>query len=124
MPRTFQGRLTLAFLAVVTLTLGLVTVLVINRLDDYFTSQQTADLEQRAETVSAYVQTLADGAAAGRPVVGVGGVVDPAVLARLADPNQQQIIADRLGQADVSVRIGQFVTGGESPTSGASGGGR
>ena len=116
MPRTFQGRLTLAFLAVVTLTLGLVTVLVINRLDDYFTSQQTADLEQRAETVSAYVQTLADGAAAGRPVVGVDGVVDPAVLARLADPNQQQIIADRLAQADVSVRIGQFVTGGESPT--------
>ena len=116
LPRSFQGRLTGAFLAVVALTLTLATVLVINRLDDYFTSQQTADLDQRAETVSAYVQTLAASAAAGRPVVGVSGAVDPAVLASLADPDQQQIIADRLGQADVSVRFGQLVTGGEAPT--------
>ncbi|HUQ44305.1 MAG TPA: hypothetical protein VM451_07875 [Candidatus Limnocylindria bacterium] len=31
-PRTFQGRLTLAFVAVVAVTLGLVGLLVINRL--------------------------------------------------------------------------------------------
>ena len=116
LPRTFQGRLTLAFLAVVALTLGLVTILVINRLDDYFTSQQQADLDQRAETVSAYVQTIANRAAAGRPVVGVSGAVDPEVVAGLSDPGQQQIIADWLGQADVSVRLGQLVPGGESPT--------
>ena len=41
-----------------TLTLALVTVLVINRLDDYFTSQQRADLEQRAKTVETYVSRL------------------------------------------------------------------
>ena len=46
-PRTFQGRLTGAFLFVVTLTLALVTVLVINRLDDYFTTQQKADLDPK-----------------------------------------------------------------------------
>ena len=56
LPRTFQGRLTGAFLAVITLTLLLVTVLVINRLDDYFTSQQNADLDQRAKSVSTYVE--------------------------------------------------------------------
>ena len=33
MPRTFQGRLTVAFVAVIALTLFLVTVLVLNRLD-------------------------------------------------------------------------------------------
>jgi len=46
-PRTFQGRLTLAFLAVVTLTLGLATILVINRLEDYFANQQATELQQR-----------------------------------------------------------------------------
>ena len=42
-PRTFQGRLTIAFLVVVTLTLGLATVLVINRLEDYFENQQAVN---------------------------------------------------------------------------------
>jgi signal transduction histidine kinase len=115
-PRTFQGRLTLAFLAVVALTLGLVTVLVVNRLDAYFTSQQTADLDQRAQTVSDYVEAQAASAAGGRPVVGAGGVVDPAVIARLSDPAYSQIIANQLGQADVLLRFGQMVPGGESST--------
>ena len=65
-PRTFQGRLTGAFLAVVALTLLLVTVLVINRLDDYFTRQQKADLEQRAESVFKSVDRLATPAGAVR----------------------------------------------------------
>jgi len=67
-PRTFQGRLTLAFLAVVTLSLGLATVLVINRLEDYFTNQQTTELEQRSAIVASFVSSTAERAAAGRPV--------------------------------------------------------
>ena len=63
LPRSFQGRLALSFIGVIALTLVLVTVLVINRLDDYFTRQQTTDLEQRAETVSVYVQSRARAAA-------------------------------------------------------------
>ena len=35
----------------IAVTLTLVSVLVVNRLDDYFTQQQRADLEVRAETV-------------------------------------------------------------------------
>jgi signal transduction histidine kinase len=112
---TFQGRLTLAFVAVVTLTLGLVTVLVINRLDDYFTSQQEADLVQRAKSVDAYVEALADSAANGRPVVGMDNQIDPVVILNMSDRKLQRFIADRLGQADVQITFGQYLPGGEQP---------
>jgi Osmosensitive K+ channel histidine kinase len=92
----------------------LVTVLVINRLDDYFTRQQTTDLEQRAETVSTYVQSLARSAAAGRLIVSPDRQVDAAVSLALLDRDQQRVIADRLGQADVSVRFGLLASSGES----------
>jgi signal transduction histidine kinase len=114
LPRTFQGRLTGAFLAVVTLTLALVTVLVLNRLDDYFTSQQMADLDQRSKTVNAYVQSLAYRSADGRPVVDSMNDVDSSVLAAVSAEDQQRFIADRLGQADVVIRFGTMVKDGET----------
>ena len=55
MPRTFGGRLTVAFVAVIALTLSLVSVLVLNRLDAYFVQQQEADLRERAATVGGTV---------------------------------------------------------------------
>lgn len=114
LPRTFQGRLTGAFLFVVTLTLVLVTVLVINRLDDYFTSQQNADLAQRSKSVATYVKSLAAAAAKGQPVVGLDGHVDPAVLVRMSERTQQRFIADQLGQADVEITFGSHVSDGET----------
>ncbi len=114
LPRTFQGRLTGAFLFVVTLTLALVTVLVINRLDDYFTTQQQADLDQRAQSVKTYVVGVADKYADGNPVVGVDGHVDPEVLGTMANHVLQRFIADRLGQADVEITFGRFVFDGET----------
>ena len=113
LPRTFQGRLTIAFIGVIALILVLVTVLVLNRLDDYFSRQQTTDLEQRSQTVSSYVQSLARGAAEGRPVVGVDNAVDAAVIAALSDRDQQRVIADRLGQADVTIQFGLLESSGE-----------
>ena len=113
LPRTFQGRLTIAFISVIALILVLVTVLVLNRLDDYFSRQQTTDLEQRSQTVSSYVQGLARSAAEGRPVVGVDNAVDPAVIAELSDRDQQRVIADRLGQADVTIQFGRLESSGE-----------
>ncbi len=100
----------------VALTLGLVTVIVVNRLDDYFTSQQKADLDQRSETVSKYVEALARSAAPGRLVVGPDSVVNSAVLAKMSDRDQQRFIADRLGQADVSIRFGTLVSDGAGLT--------
>ena len=108
MPHTFQGRLTVAFVTVIALTLALVAVLVLNRLDDYFTSQQTADLQVRAETVNLFVQALADTAAndAGVTVVDANGRTADAVIAAMEDPIKRHFIADRLGQADVTIRFG------------------
>ena len=113
LPRTFQGRLALSFISVIALTLMLVTVLVLNRLDDYFTRQQVTDLQQRADTVNSYVQTLARTAAEGRPVVRPDRTVDPAVLLIVLDTQQQQVIADRLAQADVMIRFGLLASTGE-----------
>ena len=114
LPHTFQGRLAVAFLSVIALILVLVTALVINRLDDYFTRQQTTDLDQRAETVNTYVQSLARTAAAGRLIVSPDGQVDPEVILVLSDREQQQVIADRLGQADVQIRFGLLQSTGEA----------
>ncbi len=113
MPRTFQGRLTVAFVAVIALTLFLVTVLVLNRLDAYFTDQQRADLLFRANAVAAYVKYETEYAASGGPVVGLDNKVNPEVAARLMDPQVQSIMADAFGQADVSIQLGQVVKTGE-----------
>ena len=114
MPRTFQGRLTIAFVAVIALTLSLVSVLVLNRLDDYFAQQQDADLRERSTTVSGYVQ-----AAAPRPPRDVPPSSVPMASSTrtsstiLNTPSRQAFIADRLGQADVIVRFGLNVTTGD-----------
>ncbi len=113
MPRTFGGRLTVAFVAVIALTLSLVSLLVLNRLDAYFVQQQRADLQERAETVNFFIQRLADGAAGRAPVVGADGLVDDDVLEVLTTPTGQAFITDRLGQADVIARFGIMVTTGD-----------
>ncbi len=114
MPHTFQGRLTVAFVTVIALTLALVTILVINRLDDYFTGQQTADLEVRTATVAGFVTTIANGAAGDSPVVDEFGQLTPAVVAAMQDPATRHFIADRLGQADVTIRFGVIGTDGDA----------
>lgn len=114
MPRTFQGRLTAAFVAVIVLTLVLVSILVLNRLDDYFTQQQAAELEGRAQTIAVYVRLRAQDAD-GAPVVSSDGMVNPAVTAFLTDPDQVRLIADNFGQADVSLRFGFTVDDGGRP---------
>ena len=106
LPRTFQGRLTVAFVAVIALTLSLVSMLVLNRLDDYFVSQQREDLRERSTTVSGYVQELARERAQGAPIVGADGLVDERVVKILNNPTYRAFITDRLGQADVIVRFG------------------
>lgn len=114
-PRTFQGRLTVAFVGVVALVLLLVSVLVLNRLDDYFTSQQAADLAIRNNTVGVYVQAVAAQYAGTDPVVAADGTLNPAVANVLTRETQQRFIADRLGQADVIIDFGLIDTSLEQP---------
>ncbi|MFP5342686.1 MAG: ATP-binding protein [Candidatus Limnocylindria bacterium] len=113
LPRTFQGRLTVAFVLVIVLTLALVGALVVNRLDDYFARQQEADLNVRSETVQAYVIGIANDLASPGPVVEPDLTVDPAVAAFFQRQDQARLIADRLGQADVIVRFGFTIADGD-----------
>ncbi|HEX4897202.1 MAG TPA: ATP-binding protein, partial [Candidatus Limnocylindrales bacterium] len=118
MPHTFQGRLTLAFVAILALTLILVTTLVLNRLGDYFEQQQREDLSARSIGVAQYVALVAGDASDLRPVISQGGVVDPAVVVQLKQTSQQQILADQLAKADVHVRLGVQVDRDFIPASG------
>jgi two-component system sensor histidine kinase MtrB len=116
MPRTFGGRLTVAFVAVIALTLSLVSLLVLNRLDAYFVQQQEADLRERSTTVSGFIRTQAESAAGRSPVVGADGILDEDVVEVLDTPGLQAFITDRLGQADVTARFGVTVAVGDRTT--------
>jgi signal transduction histidine kinase len=88
---------------------------VLNRLDDFFTQQQERDLESRGQTVAVYVVLGVESQVGpGAPVVGADGMLDPAVVAFLSEPETEQFIADRLGQADVLLDFGLTVPGGEA----------
>ena len=115
-PRTFQARLTIGFVSVVALTLLVVGGLVLNRLDDYFTRQQEADLRTRANTVAEYVASLASDRTAGDPVVDTDNVVDPRVVTALQSSGQQHALADLLGQADVTIRLSSGTAAGFVPS--------
>jgi signal transduction histidine kinase len=110
-PRTFQGRLTLAFVAILALTLSLVTIGVLNRLGDYFDQQQRQDLTARSYGVAQYVALVAENASGVRLVVSTDNVLDPAVTVQLALNPQQRILSDSLAKADVLIRIGTLVNG-------------
>ncbi|MGP1675205.1 MAG: HAMP domain-containing sensor histidine kinase [Candidatus Limnocylindrales bacterium] len=112
MPRTFQGRLSIAFVLVIALTLGLVSILVINRLDDYFSRQQEADLGERHQTVMAFVRSITNATSGNLPVIGANGSVNPRVLERLQEEDVRALIADTTAQADVIIRFGMTVTTG------------
>jgi signal transduction histidine kinase len=116
MPRTFQARLSIAFVLVIGLTLGLASVLVLNRLDDYFTRQQTTDLEERVAIVSSFVQAVASTAAGDRLIVNADGRLNPDVIAALESDGIRGVIADRTARADVIVRFGLTVGGEGAPS--------
>jgi signal transduction histidine kinase len=118
MPHTFQGRLTLAFVAILALTLVLVTTLVLNRLGDYFDQQQRQDLAARATGVAQFVALVAERASDPRPVISPAGVVDPAAVVELTRSSQERFLADNLAQADVRIRLGVRADGTFVPASG------
>jgi signal transduction histidine kinase len=113
LPRTLQARLTVAFVAVIALLLGLVSVLVINRLDDYFSRQQETDLGERSKTVVAFLHSFTDRAAAGQPVIDADGDTNPIVLRALSQEDIRNLMADRFAQADVFVSFGITVSNGD-----------
>jgi signal transduction histidine kinase len=103
-PRTFQARLTIAFVGIVALTLGLVAIFILNRLDDYFTQQQNADVTARAKLVAAFIDSRVGIALKqyGGPAV-VDGHLNPYAAAEIR--RQIQGAANFIAQADIDVDL-------------------
>ncbi len=106
LPQTSQGRLTLAFVAVVALTLALVALVVLNRLDEYFYQQDRTALASRTVTVRDLAAFIIRISAAGEPVVDAAGTVNPRVDATLNNPDNLSFLANQVAFADVVIRLG------------------
>ena len=75
--RTFQARLTLAFVAVVAISLLAVSAIVVNRLDGYFREQEQAALDARGSVVARIVGPLRRDRRRQRPGRGRGQHAQP-----------------------------------------------
>ncbi len=104
MPRTFQGRLTLGFISVVSLTLLLVGPLVIVRLDGYFLEQEQLNLEGRTTSTLAVVVLAAREQIDGPIVTPNDHLTDNAV--EFFSSSTVQAIANNVAQADVTIKVG------------------
>jgi signal transduction histidine kinase len=108
-PRSFQSRLTFAFVAIVAVTLGLISPVIINRLDDYFRQQEEQGLRLHAyATAEVLARWITDEVATGAVVASVDGKsqLNPEVVAMLRDRGILQLAANDIAQADVTVTFG------------------
>jgi signal transduction histidine kinase len=104
--RTFQARLTLAFVAVVAISLLAVSAIVVNRLDGYFRDQEQAALDARGSVVARISVLFAGSSAGNAPVVGAGNTLNPDVAGALGSDVFLAFLADQVALADVVIRIG------------------
>ncbi len=108
-PRSFQTRLTIAFMGVVALTLALVAPVVINRLDDYFRIQEEQSLRAQAAATAAILDRfIAEAVGANGVVADVDGELqlNPAVEAALIGGDLLALAAQNIAHADVRLRFG------------------
>jgi signal transduction histidine kinase len=110
LPRTFQGRLSLAFVMVFALAVGIVSVLTIVVLDSDLRAQEETNLEARANAVAAVVKVKAETAAALDPanstVVSASGVLNDNILAAISEQVVLADYANNVAQADLRLRFG------------------
>jgi len=109
LPRTFQGRLSLAFVMVFALSVGLVSVVTVVVLDTDLRAQEETNLEARANAVAAVVRVKAETAAQAAPgnetVVSGSGVLNEYVRTAI-DPTTLTDWANNVGRADLRLRFG------------------
>jgi signal transduction histidine kinase len=110
LPRTFQGRLTLAFVLVFTLAVGVVSAVTLVILNDNLRQQEQTNLGARANAVAEVVRVKAEGAAADDPanttVVSGSDVLNPSVIAAVGDGATLSDYANNVAQADLRLRFG------------------
>ena len=109
-PRSFQTRLTIAFLAVVALTLLLVAAVVINRLDDYFRQQEEESLQVRAAATAAILDRFIEDEVGGQGVVvplpDGTSALNPKVQRLLVDEQLLALAAGNVAQANIRLEFG------------------
>jgi signal transduction histidine kinase len=110
LPRTFQGRLSLAFVMVFALAVGIVSVLTVIVLDSDLRQQEMTNLEARANAVAAVVKVKAETAVskdqANVTVVSASGVLNNDVLAAVSEQAVLTDYANNVAQADLRLRFG------------------
>jgi signal transduction histidine kinase len=116
LPRTFQGRLSMAFVMVFALAVGIVSVLTVIVLDSDLRQQEVANLEARANAVAAVVQAKAETTAAddeiNPSVVSARGALNTQVITAIGDPATLADFANNVAQADLEL---QFGLGSQTP---------
>ena len=108
-PRSFQSRLAIAFVAVATVTLGLITPVIINRLDDFFRQQEEQALRLHAYATAIVLERFVADEVTDAPVVSVAKgkpQLNPEVSALLNDRKLLELAANDVAQADVKVTFG------------------
>jgi signal transduction histidine kinase len=108
-PRSFQSRLTVAFVAVVAVTLGLIAPVIINRLDDFFRQQEEEALRLHATATAVVLERFINEQVGGGAVVmqtNGQASLNPEVADLLEGKGLLQLAANDVAQADVTVTFG------------------
>jgi signal transduction histidine kinase len=110
LPRTFQGRLSLAFVMVFVLAVGTVSTLTVLVLDNALRQQEETNLVARANAVAAVVRVKAETTAAQDPanvtVVSAGDQLNTYVRSAFSIPFTLTDYANKIAQADFRLRFG------------------
>jgi signal transduction histidine kinase len=108
-PRSFQARLTFAFVGVVALTLGLIAPIVILRLDEYFRVQEEQRLSIRAADTAATLDKFINLTVGNAPVVAYKDgklTLNSKVRSLLVDEGLLALTANRLARANIELQFG------------------
>jgi signal transduction histidine kinase len=101
--------LTIAFVTVVAVTLGLITPVIINRLDDLFRNQEEAALRVHAQAAAELLVELISEQAGSAPVVMPGpdgATLNAQVETQLNQHKLLNVVATEVAGADISVEFG------------------
>ena len=109
LPRTFQGRLSLAFVAVFAVAVGIVSVLTVFVLDTDLRQQEQTNLEARARAVAAVVriraETATEDSSTNTTVVSAQNVLNPKALSVFSSAELSNY-ANQVALADLRLRFG------------------
>ena len=110
LPRTFQGRLSIAFVMVFALAVGTLSILTVAILDSNLRSQEETNLHARAnataEVVRVTAEAVADYNAGNKMVVTASGQLNKFVATALSDQTTLSGYANDIAQADLRLRFG------------------